>query len=51
MYYGWVRIFVVSLFSFQLQKQEINDKGGGDLCQAQRNVRGGRGLLIVRDEG
>ena len=21
-----------SLFSFQLQKREINDKGGGDIC-------------------
>ena len=41
------RIFV---FFSTSKKKEINDKGG-DLCQAQRNVRGVRGLLIVRDEG
>ena len=47
---GWVSLsYLCFLFNFK-KKKEINDKGG-DLCQAQRNVRGVRGLLIVRDEG
>ena len=53
MYHGWVRIFVASLFFLQLQKWEINDKGG-DLCQVWRNVRGGKGIVIFvtkRDGG
>ena len=38
---SWVGAYLCfCFFFFQLQKGEINDKGG-DLCQAWRNVRGG----------